>query len=93
MFVYIMSNKPRGVMYAGVTSDLIRRVYDHKNGVTGGFTSRYCLHTLVYFEQYTDPLTAIAREKRIKRWRREWKFQLIEGLNPDWADLYPTLLG
>ncbi len=93
MFVCLMSNKPRGVPYTGVTSDLVRSLYEHKNGITGGFTSRYGLHRLVYFEQIDEPIVAIAREKSVKRWGREWKFGLVEATNPHWVDLYPSLLG
>jgi putative endonuclease len=93
MFVYIMSNKRRGVMYTGVTSDIVLRVYQHKNHITGGFTARYGLDRLVWFDSTDDELAAIAHENRLKRWHKEWKFALIEERNPDWIDLYPTLLG
>ncbi len=85
-FVYIMSNSSR-TLYAGVTSNLERRVFEHKHKLTPGFTSRYNLTRLVYVETYPDPRSAIAREKQIKGWRREKKIALIESTNPDWLDL------
>ena len=75
----------------GVTSDLIRRVYQHKNKLLGGFTARYGIARLVWFECYDDPTSAITREKEIKKWRRDWKIRLIEETNPDWCDLYYEL--
>lgn len=87
-YVYIMSNRYRGTMNTGVTSDLPARVSRHKLQLDDGFTSRYGLHRLVWFEVHTEMNEAILRETRIKRWRREWKFELIEKLNADWRDLY-----
>jgi putative endonuclease len=75
----------------GVTNDLIRRVSEHKTHATRGFTSRYDVHHLVWYETYDDPLTAIAREKEIKKWRRDWKINLIERSNPEWVDLYDSI--
>ena len=91
--VYIMANVRRGVLYVGVTSDLPNRVHQHRNGLVEGFTRRYGLHRLVWFEAHMDASEAIAREKRLKRWRREWKFDLIEEGNPEWRDLWPALMG
>ena len=87
-WVYIMANKPFGLPYIGVTSDLKDRVWDHKNDVHEGFTKKYRLHTLVWFEQHPNIVLAIRREKVLKRYPRQWKLNLIEGLNPKWADLY-----
>jgi len=91
-WVYIMTNRPNGVLYIGVTSDLVRRVHDHREGAISGFTKRYNLKTLVYFERHDEILSAIAREKAMKVWRRAWKIQLIETGNPDWADLWAGIL-
>ena len=90
-FVYILTNKPRGTLYVGVTNDLVRRVFEHREGVVPGFTKRYGLKTLVYFEKYDDPTTAIQREKNIKHWSRLWKLELVEASNPQWNDLYKEI--
>ncbi len=89
--VYLMTNRPRGVFYVGVSSALRTRVIQHKDGVFEGFTSRYNLHNLVWMEWHLDPYAAIKREKQIKRWRREWKIELVEKVNPEWRDLTHTL--
>jgi putative endonuclease len=86
-FLYIMSNRPNGVLYVGVTSDLSRRVYEHREGIVKGFTSRYGLTRLVYYETYSMVVDAIQREKNIKHWPRQWKINLIERMNPEWRDL------
>lgn len=86
-FVYILASKPWGTLYAGVTSDLQARVYQHKHGMYEGFTKRYGVKMLVYFEAHADPFEAIHREKRIKKWPRVWKINLIRTNNPDWNDL------
>jgi putative endonuclease len=86
-----MASRKHGTLYAGVTSNLLGRVYQHKTHAVTGFTSRYHVHLLVWFECYDDPSTAIAREKEIKKWRRDWKINLVERTNPEWADLYETL--
>jgi putative endonuclease len=91
-FVYIMTNKLRGTLYIGVTNDLVRRVYEHKSGLQDGFTKKYKLKTLVYFECYEGVHFAIQREKNLKHWSKEWKIILIEKMNPEWADLYPQLI-
>ena len=86
-YVYILTNWNNRVMYVGVTNDLARRLYEHKNKLVEGFTSRYNVHKLVYFEQTTDVYAAIAREKEIKAWRREKKNRLVESKNPNWEEL------
>ena len=86
-FVYILTNKMRGTLYIGVTSNLIRRIYEHKNELFPGFTSKYKLKTLVYFEVYDYVYTALQREKTLKKWNRSWKICLIESMNPDWKAL------
>lgn len=92
-WVYIMTNTRRGVMYVGVTSELTRRTWQHRNGAHEGFTKRYGCKRLVWFEGFSEPHLAIAREKQIKRWRRDWKFALIESDNPEWRDLWEDLVG
>ena len=91
--VYIMTNKPLGTLYVGVTSDLVKRVYEHKNNLVGGFTKRYNLHHLVYYETTPDIYEAIVREKRLKKWNRAWKISLIEKFNSSWSDLYSEIIG
>jgi putative endonuclease len=86
-FVYIMTNRAHGVLYTWVTNDMARRVVQHRTGKGTAFTARYNLHRLAWFELHQDITEAILREKRIKRWRREWKFALVEEVNPGWADL------
>ena len=90
MFTLLASRKD-GTLYLGVTNDLVRRVYEHKTKSVFGFASRCGVERLVWFEPYTDPIHAIAREKEIKKWRRGWKIGLIEGANPDWRDLYEAI--
>jgi putative endonuclease len=90
--VYIMTNKPQGTLYIGVTSNLIQRVWQHKSGVVDGFTKKYNLHHLVYYQLSGDMYAAITREKQLKNWRRQWKLNLINKFNPAWADLYEGLL-
>jgi putative endonuclease len=91
--VYILTSRKNGTLYVGVTSSLIKRVWEHRNGVVEGFTDRYRVHRLVWYEQHMDINSAIRREKSIKRWKREWKINLIEENNPDWEDLYDGLVG
>ncbi len=86
-YVYIVSNWNNKVIYTGVTNDLFRRIYEHKNKIIKGFTSKYNVNKLVYYEQTTDITSAIAREKEIKKWRREKKNALINSMNPEWNDL------
>jgi putative endonuclease len=88
-YVYIMTNHS-GTLYTGLTSDLQRRVYQHKNGLVNGYTKRYQIHRLIYFEETLDIKVAIEREKQIKRWRREKKVRLVEIMNPEWRDLSET---
>ena len=90
-YVYILASGPRGTLYIGVTNDLVRRVHQHRNAFVPGFTAKYGVHLLVYFEIFDDVLQAIAREKRLKRWQRAWKIELIEKQNEDWHDLWPSL--
>jgi putative endonuclease len=85
--VYILANGRNGTIYIGVTSDLMARLYKHRSGSNPGFTARYAIGRLVHFEMFEDMNSAIAREKQLKRWRREWKLNLIEQDNPDWGDL------
>jgi putative endonuclease len=92
-FVYILASKPRGTLYIGVTSDLVQRIWQHKNDEIDGFTTQYDVHDLVYFEECVDMESAILREKRLKKWRRAWKVELIEAMNPEWKDLYPEVCG
>jgi putative endonuclease len=90
-WVYIMTNRPNGVLYTGVTSDIGRRAYEHREGLVPGFTKRYDLKRLVYMERYERIAGAIQREKNIKHWPRAWKARLILETNPGWLDLYETL--
>ena len=90
--VYILASKRNGTLYTGVTSDLVKCVYDHKNGLADGFTKKYNVHYLVYFELHEDMLAAISREKQIKKWNRAWKLDLIEKNNPAWKDLYESIV-
>lgn len=90
-YVYIMTNRERGVFYVGVTSDLIGRVWLHREQAQDGFVKQYKLRRLVWFEAYEDVHAAIAQEKKLKRWRRQWKIDLIEKMNPDWRNLWYDL--
>ena len=92
-YVYIMASKRNGTLYVGFTNDLIRRIYAHQNDLAEGFTKKYGVHTLVYYEQGEDFDGVLQREKQLKEWRREWKLALIEEKNPEWKDLYPEILG
>jgi len=87
-YVYILASKRNGTLYIGVTNDLVRRVYEHKNNLVDGFSKEYGVHRLVYYEQYGDVEFAIQREKYLKQWNRKWKLELIEKKNPEWKDLY-----
>ncbi len=89
--IYIMTNKPNGTLYIGVTSDLLSRVWQHKNGEASGFSKRYKTKILVYYEPCGNMESAIEREKQLKKWNRKWKLELIETHNPDWRDLYEDL--
>ncbi|AGH97541.1 GIY-YIG nuclease family protein [Micavibrio aeruginosavorus] len=90
-YFYILASDKVGTLYVGVTSDLKRRVAEHKEKLLDGFTKQYGVSTLVYYEVYDDPEKAILREKRVKKWNRNWKLELIQKTNPDWTDLYDTL--
>jgi putative endonuclease len=90
-YVYILASKRRGTLYIGVTNDLIRRIYEHKNGLVEGFTKRYKVYNLVYYQQCEDIESVIQREKHLKAWHREWKIRLIEETNPMWKDLSSNL--
>jgi putative endonuclease len=91
MYVYLLASGKHGTLYVGVTNNLVRRVYQHRTQAVRGLTSRYHIRRLVRFESHDDPLSAIAREKEIKKWRREWKVNLIEHSNPEWVDLYESI--
>lgn len=90
--VYILTNKENKTLYIGVTGNLPKRIYEHKNKLVDGFSKKYNLDKLVYFEQTENVQSALLREKQLKNWHRQWKINLIEGLNPDWQDLSATLL-
>jgi putative endonuclease len=90
--VYILASKRNGTLYVGVTSDLVKRVWEHKNSTVEGFTRRYRVNQLVWYELHENMESAIIREKRLKNWKRDWKLELIESKNPDWLDLYDTIL-
>jgi putative endonuclease len=91
-YVYILANKINGTLYIGITNDLARRISEHKSGMIEGFTKKYSVDKLVYFESTTDINAAILREKRLKKWKRQWKIDLIENSNPDWRDLSEDFL-
>ncbi len=91
-YVYIMASKQNGTLYVGVTSDLVKRVFQHKNDLIDGFTRKYSVKKLVYWEEHADIEEAIKREKRLKKWKRLWKLRLIEQENPEWRDLYFDLI-
>ena len=91
--VYILASKPKGTLYIGVTSDLTQRVWQHRNHVVEGFTHRYGVTRLVWFELHGTMESAILREKRIKGWNRSWKIELIEAGNPEWRDVWTTIIG
>jgi putative endonuclease len=86
-FVYILANKRNGTLYIGVTNDLVRRMYEHNNSIVDGFTKKYNIKILVYYEMTENIMSAIEREKNLKRWNRKWKLDLIEKENPEWKDL------
>lgn len=90
--VYLLASRYHGTLYIGVTSDLVQRVWQHRHDVFEGFTKRYGVRTLVWYEAHEEMYTAIVREKAIKEWRRAWKIRLIEAANPQWKDLYPSIL-
>jgi putative endonuclease len=91
-YVYLLASRKNGTLYLGVTRDLVRRTYEHKKETIPGFSSRYGVNRLVWFEWFDDPTNAITREKELKKWRRQWKIDLIEKSNPDWRDLYAEIV-
>jgi putative endonuclease len=90
-YVYLLASRKHGTLYLGVTSNLVRRVYEHKSKAEPGFTSKYGVDRHVWYECYDDPVFAITREKELKKWRRDWKINLIEEDNPDWSDRYDVI--
>ena len=88
----MLASKRNGTLYVGVTADLIKRIWEHKNDMVEGFTSRYNVHRLVWYELHKSMESAITREKRLKSWKRKWKLELIENSNPEWFDLYDTIV-
>lgn len=91
-YVYILASQKNGTLYVGVTSNLTKRVYEHKHNFIDGFTKKYNVHDLVYYEHYSEVAEAILREKQIKKWNRKWKLRLIEEKNPAWSDLYNEIV-
>jgi len=91
-YVYILASQRNGTIYIGVTSDLVKRIYEHKNHLAKGFTDKYNVDKLVYYEQFDDIYSAISREKQLKPWKRKWKLDLIEKDNPEWRDLYNEII-
>ena len=91
-YIYLLASKRNGTLYIGVTNDLIKRVWGHKNNAVEGFTQKYNVHTIVYYEIAAEVESAIIREKQMKKWRRQWKIELIEKNNPEWEDLYYSLI-
>ena len=90
--VYNLASKRHGTLYIGVTSDLVKRVWEHNNNVVEGFTKRYGVHQIVWYELHENMESAIEREKQLKEWKRRWKLELIENTNPNWSDLYPNII-
>lgn len=90
--VYILASKRNGTLYIGVTSDLVQRIWQHRNDVVDGFTKKYGVHMLVWYELHEDMESAIIREKRLKKWNRAWKLRLIEEMNPNWDDMYDSII-
>jgi putative endonuclease len=92
-YVYILASRKDGTIYVGITNDIVRRIYEHRTKVVPGFTSTYNITRLVWFEIYDDPISAISRERELKKWKRTWKIELIEARNPQWDDLYESICG
>ncbi|MFA5941798.1 MAG: GIY-YIG nuclease family protein [Sinimarinibacterium sp.] len=92
-FVYILASRRNGTLYIGVTSSLVKRIYEHKNDLADGFTKQYGVHMLVWYEQHDSMESAILREKQLKKWNRGWKLKLVEASNPDWRDLWQDIAG
>ena len=91
-YVYILASKRNGTLYIGVTNNLVKRIYEHKNNLAKGFTEKYKIHDLVYYEQHQEINQAILREKQMKKWKRQWKLAAIEKINPQWSDLYNEII-
>ncbi len=91
-WLYILASRPRGTLYVGMTNDLVRRVHEHREGSTDGFTKEHAVKMLVYFEQHATAIAALQREKNIKHWPRQWKIDLIRSTNPDWSDLWEEIV-
>jgi putative endonuclease len=91
-YVYILASKKNGTLYIGLTNNLLKRIYEHKNNIIEGFTKKYSVHNLVYYEKHNDINRAISREKQMKKWERQWKINLIQKSNPEWKDLYYDLV-
>ncbi len=91
-YVYILASKKNGVLYIGITNDLIRRIYEHKNNIKKGFTTKYKIYKLMYYEEFDDIGNALYREKQLKKWNRQWKIDLIEENNSEWRDLYKEII-
>ena len=91
-YVYILANRRHGTLYIGVTNDLARRIFEHQKGNTDSFTRRHKINRLVFYQEYSSVIEAIAQEKRMKRWKRAWKIQAVDAFNPDWEDLYEGLI-
>jgi putative endonuclease len=92
-FVYLLARRRHGTLYLGVTNDLVRRVHEHKTKAIAGFSAKYSVDRLVWFETCDDPTAAITRERALKKWRRDWKIRLVEEHNPEWRDLFPAIVG
>ncbi|MCL5666860.1 MAG: GIY-YIG nuclease family protein [Patescibacteria group bacterium] len=90
-WVYILASKRNGTLYVGVTNNPVRRIWEHRNDFVGGFTKKYQVHILVYLEETNDVMAALEREKQLKKWKRQWKINLIQSKNPSWKDLYNNL--
>jgi putative endonuclease len=90
-YVYILASRKDGAIYVGITNDIVRRIYEHRIKAVRGFTSKYNITRLVWFEIYDDPISAISREKELKKWKRAWKVQLVDAQNPQWNDLYESI--
>jgi putative endonuclease len=91
-YVYLITNKPYGTLYTGVTNNLVRRIYEHRNGLAEGFSKQHELDRLIWYEVHQDIIPAIKREKSIKKWRRDWKINLVQKVNANWDDLYDSIV-
>jgi putative endonuclease len=91
-YVYLLTNKPYGILYTGITNNLVRRIYEHRSGLAEGFSKQHGLDRLIWYEVHQDIIPAIAREKSIKKWRRDWKINLVQAMNANWDDLYDSIV-